>query len=99
MLVFQLVRILPDALATSKSITGLDMIESEESVVLVAHMIHSEVDRRAIGRRGEHHIDHDARDVNFILAGQWFPHTLLFLVSVVVAGNSLCVLSFLLVKE
>ena len=43
-LVLQLVRILPDVLATRKSITGLDVFESEESVVLVAHMIHSEVD-------------------------------------------------------
>ena len=75
------------------------MIESEEPVVLVAHMIHPEVDRRAVGCRGEHHIDHDARDVDFILAGQWFPRTLLFFVSIVVTGDSLCFLSYLFVKE
>jgi ring-1,2-phenylacetyl-CoA epoxidase subunit PaaC len=69
-------------------ITGLDMIESEESVVLVAHVVHSEVHRRAVGCRGEHHVDHHARDVDFVLAGQWLPHILLPLV-VVVAGNSL----------
>ena len=74
-LVLQLIRILPDVLTARKSITGLDVIESEETVVLVAHMIHSEVDRRAIGCSGEHHIDHNARDVDFILAGQWVPHT------------------------
>ena len=89
MLVLKLVRIFPDVLTSRKSVTGLDVIESEESVVLVAHVVHSEVDRRAIGCRGEHHIDHNARDVDFILAGQWFPLTLLFVVSVVVAGDSL----------
>ena len=99
MLVLQLVRILPDVLAARKCVTGLDVIESEESVVLVAHMIHSEVDRRAIGCSVEHHIDPNARDVDFILAGQRFPPTLLFLVSVFITRDSLRVLSFLLVKE
>ena len=56
--------------------------------MLVAHVIHSEVDRRAVGCRGEHHINHHARDVDFVLAGQRLPHILLLLV-VVVAGNSL----------
>ena len=89
MLVLQLVRILPDVLTTRKSITGLDMVESEESVVLVAHVIHSEVDRRAVGCRGEHHVDHYARDVDFVLTGQWLPHILLLLVVVVVTEDSL----------
>ena len=84
MLVLQLVRILPDVLTTRKSITGLDMIESEYSVVLVAHVIHSEVHRRAVSCRGEHHVDHHARDVDFVLAGQWLPRILLLLVVVVV---------------
>ena len=89
MLVLKLVRIFPDFLTTRKSVTGLDVIESEESVVLMAHMIHSEVDRRTICCRGQHHVDHNARDVDFILAGQWLPLTRLLLVSVVVTGNSL----------
>jgi hypothetical protein len=98
-LVLQLVRILPDVLTTRERITRLDMIESEESVVLVAHMIHTEVDRRAVGCRGEHHIDHYARDVDFIPAGQWFPLTWLFLVGVVVTGDSLCVPSLFFIEE
>ena len=89
MLVLQFVRILPDVLTARKCVTGLDVIESEESVVLVAHVVHTEVDRRAVGCRGEHHIDHNARDVDFILAEQWFPHTRLLLVSVILTGNSL----------
>ena len=89
MLVLKFVRIFPDVLAARKGVTGLDVIESEEPVMLVAHVVHSEVDRRAIGCSGEHHIDHNARDVDFILAGQWLPHTLLFLVSVVITGDSL----------
>ena len=64
------------------------MLESEESVVFVTHMIHSEVDRRAIGCRGEHHVDHYARDVDFVLAGQWLPLGQLLLV-VVAAKDSL----------
>ena len=58
MLVLQLVRILSDVLTTRKCVTRLNVIEFEESVVLVAHVIYSEVDRRAVGGRGEHHIDY-----------------------------------------
>ena len=62
-------------------------------------MVHSKVDRRTVGCSGEHHIDHNARDVDFVLAGQCLPLTRFFLVSVVVTGNSLLFLSFFLVKE
>ena len=88
MLVLQLVRILPDVLTTRETVTGLDMLESEEAVVLVAHVVHPEVHRRAVGCRGEHHIDHYARDVDFVLAGQWLPLGQLLLV-VAVTGDSL----------
>ena len=56
--------------------------------MLVAHVIDSEVDRRAVGCRGEHHVDHNAREVDFVLAGQRLPLGQLLLVGAV-AGDSL----------
>ena len=43
-LVLQLVRILPDVLTTRQCITGLDVVEREEPVVLLAHVGHPKVD-------------------------------------------------------
>ena len=53
-LVFELVSILSYVLASRESITSLDMVECEETVVLLTHVIHPKVYRRAVSSRGEH---------------------------------------------
>ena len=34
------------------------MVESEELVVLFAQVVHSKVNRSAVGSRGQHHVNH-----------------------------------------
>ena len=54
---------MPDFLAACESVTCLDMIECVQSLVFVVHVVHSVVDRRAVARGGQHHVEHDRRHV------------------------------------
>ena len=60
---------MPDFLAACESVTRLDMIECEQSLVFVAHVIHSVVDRRAVARGGQHHVEHDLGHVYLFPSG------------------------------
>jgi hypothetical protein len=53
-LVFELVSILSYVLAARESITCLDMVECEETVVLLTHVIHPKMYRSTVSSRGKH---------------------------------------------
>ena len=103
MLVFQFVRIFPDVFAACKSITRLDVVECEEPVVFVTHVVHAKVHRRTVRGSGEHHVDHHARDIDLLLLRQWLPLGWLTPVIAVMATllllDSLSVLSFFPIEE
>ena len=79
------------------------MVECEEPVVLVAHVVHAKVHRRAVRGGGEHHVDHHARDIDLLLPRQWLPLGWLTPVIAVMATllllDSLSVLSFFPIEE
>ena len=71
------------------------MIEGEEALVLLAHVVHSEVDRRTVGSRSKHHIQHDFRYIYPLASREWSS-----LISLVLMGRILCgVLRLFFVKE
>ena len=71
------------------------MIEGEEALVLLAHVVHSEVDRRTVGSRSKHHIQHDFRYIYPLASREWFSQIRLILRSGVLCG----VLRLLLIEE
>ena len=75
------------------------MIECEEPVVLVAHVVHAKVHRRAVGGGGEHHVNHHARDIDLFLPQQLLSLGWLTLVIGFVSGNWLSVLRFFSIEE
>ena len=72
------------------------MVESEEFVVLFAQVVHSKVNRSAVGSRGQHHVDHYLRYPYLLLLRE-----LLFLgwLVVITSLSPLLALSFFLVEE
>ena len=53
-------------------VTRLDMIECEQSLVFVAHVVHSVVDRRAVACGGQHHVQHDFCHIYYLTSRQRF---------------------------
>jgi hypothetical protein len=78
------------------SITLLNVIECEEFIVFLAQVVHSKMHRSAVGRCGEHHVEHYLRDPYLLLLRE-----LLFLGLLVVTASlsSLGALSLFLVVE
>ena len=68
----QLVSIRSNFLTACKLVTRLDVIEGEQSFVSVTHVVHSVVDRRAVTRGSEHHVQHDLRHVYLLASGKRF---------------------------
>ena len=65
MLVLQHVHVLSNVLTSGEVFTLLDMFEVEESLMLLTHVISPEVNRRTVGSRGMHDVDHDLGDIDF----------------------------------
>ena len=100
-LVLELVRVLPNLLATFKPVTLLNMFECEQFLMSVAHVVHAEVHRRTVACRGKHHVPHDDGDIDLFSPRKWFlPSPILLspvglVGSVGLAGFTGLVLSFL----
>ena len=71
------------------------MFKIDEGLMLPAHVVCPKVDRRAVGGRGVHDIDHDLGDVNFLSPWEWFSH----LFFVIVLRDSSGVVFFLFFKK
>ena len=72
------------------------MLEIEEDLVLLAHVISPIVYRRAVRSRCLHHIYHHSWDINFVSPREWL---LLSCFIVIVLADSCGVLNLLLFKE
>ncbi len=56
MLALQFICVLPDVSTFSQGVSCLNVIKSEQLVVLVAHVIQPKVGRRAVAGRSQHHL-------------------------------------------
>ncbi len=72
------------------------MLEIEEDLVLLTHVISPIVYRRAVRSRRLHHIDHHSWDIDFISSRKWL---LLSCFVVIILAGSCGVLTLLLLKE
>ena len=72
------------------------MLEIEEDLVLLTHVISPIVYRRAVRSRRLHHIDHHSWNINFVPSREWF---LLSHFVVIILADSCGVLTLLLLKE
>ena len=92
-LVLQLVRVLPNLLATFKPVTLLNMFECEQFLMSVAHVVHTEVHRRTVACRGKHHVPHDDRDIDLFSPRKWFLPSPILLSPVGLVGSVVLVVS------
>jgi hypothetical protein len=72
------------------------MLEIEEDLVLLTHVISPIVYRRAVRSRRLHHIDHHSWDIDFVSSREWL---LLSCFVVIILADSCGVLTLLLLKE
>ena len=72
------------------------MLEIEEDLVLLTHVISPIVYRRAVRSRRLHHIDHHSWDIDFVSPREWL---LLSYLVVIILADSCGVLTLLLLKE
>ena len=72
------------------------MLEIEEDLVLLTHVISPIVYRRAVRSRRLHHIDHNSWDINFVSSREWL---FLSCLVVIILADSCGVLTLLLLKE
>ena len=72
------------------------MLEIEEDLVLLTHVISPIVYRRAVRSRRLHHIDHHSWDIDFVSPREWL---LLSCFVVIILADSCRVLTLLLLKE
>ena len=72
------------------------MLEIEEDLVLLTHVISPIVDRRAVRSRRLHHIDHHSWDIDFVSSREWL---LLSCFVVIILPGSCGVLTLLLLEE
>ena len=66
MLLSQFVRESADVVAPRYLITLLDVVEREQSIVAVAHVVGAEVDAGAVACRADHQLQHHFWDVELL---------------------------------
>ena len=73
MMFFQFIRICSDALHPSQGITLFNVIECEESIMLMAAMSEAEMNGGAVARGAEHRFHHDLGHVDLLPPrGGWY---------------------------
>ena len=79
-LVLQQVRILADVLTAWKSVTLLDMLECEEALMSLTHVVRPEVYRGTVSGSCVHHVQHDFGHVYLITSRELLLLISLFVV-------------------